>query len=227
MRWGIASIVLSWSVGFVGCASQLNKGPLYAGDAQGRATMEVLPSLDVVDDALTPEMRMARMLCAESLELTPPVPPADTSAVQLTNWSDHQLKPWLQEKQRRAEAARQELDRAAVQNHRQRIVSGALLGLVFEDVARDLLQMPVPRELANEPEVADIFREVMMSQASPYLLHAKLAYKACAGNAGGLASMGHWSEFCSGRAESLPQREPEPDGSDTTTVTVERTTAAR
>jgi hypothetical protein len=189
--------------------------------------MEVLPSLDVVDEALTPEMRMARMLSAESLALTPPAVPADTSAAQLTAWSERELKPWLQEKQRRADAAREELDRAAVQNHRQRIVAGALLGLVFEDVARELLQVPVPRELASEPEVAGIFREVMMSQAAPYLLHAKLAYNACAGNAGGLASMGHWSTFCSGRAESLPEQKHGSAEGDSTTVTVERTLTAR
>src|SRR5687768_14542169 len=104
MRWGIASIVsCALSVGTVACASQANKGPRYAGDPVGRATMEVLPSLDVVDDALTTEMRMARMLCAESLELAPPAVPSDTSAGQLSEWSEHQLKTWLQEKQRRAE----------------------------------------------------------------------------------------------------------------------------
>lgn len=225
MRWGFVSLVSC--VLSVGCATQANKGPLYGGDPHGRATMEVLPSLDVIDDALTPEMRMARLLCAESLALLSPPVPSDTSATQLTDWSEHQLKSWLGEKLRRAEAARQELDKAALQSHRQRILAGALLGLVFEDVARELLSLPAPRELEREPEVAVIFREVMMSQATPYLMHAGLAYRACAGNATGLRTMDHWSGFCSERAEGLPQRGPGFEEGDTTTVTVERTTAAR
>lgn len=224
MRWGIASLVSCALC--VGCASQANKGPQFAGDARGDATMEVLPSLDVVDDALTPEMRMARMLSADCLELTPPSAPTDHSAAQLTEWSDHQLKSWLMEKQRRAAAARQELDRAAVQNHRQRILAGALVGLVFEDVARDLLELPAPSELEDEPEVSKIYREVVMSQASPYLVHARLAYEACAGNAQGLATMGHWGDFCSRRAEALPtQQSDAPLENDQTVVTVERTAA--
>lgn len=189
------------------CAGQSKKTTFYSGDAHGRASMEVLPSLDVPDSELTPEMRMARLLSAESLELTPPAVPSDRSSAQLADWSDRELKDWLGEKQRRAEAAREELDRAAQQNHRQRILAGALVGLIYEDVARTLLRIPVPSELDSEPEIAATFHELMAKQAAPYLLHAKLAYDACAGNAQGLSAMAHWSDFCSGRVEALPEGE--------------------
>lgn len=194
---------------------------MYVGDVEGRACMEVLPSLDVAESELTSEMRMARLLSAESLQLHAPEPPAGRSAAEITSWSEDKLKPWLEQKQKRAQAAQEELDRAAVQNHRQRIVAGALMGLVFEDIARDLLIVPVPQELASEPEIADIFHELMLKQAEPYLQHARLAYNACAGNAQGLRSMSHWEPFCLGRSDSLPnnsEAEPEQDG-----VTVIRT----
>jgi hypothetical protein len=191
-----------------GCAAgQANKKKaVYVGDARGRASIEVLPSLDVPESELTAEMRMARLLSAESLELPAPTLPGDRSAAQLSDWSDSQLKDWLSEKQQRAEAARAELDRAAAQNHRQRIVAGALVGLVYEDIARTLLSIPLPAELDTEPEVADLFRELMAKQAAPFLLHAELAYTACAGNAAGLESMAHWSEFCERRGEGLPEK---------------------
>ena len=167
--------------------------------------MIAVPSLDVADSELSEQMRMARLLSAESLELPAPQVPVDKSAASLTRWSEHELKEWIGAKQKRAEQARAELDRAAVENHRQRIVAGALVGLVFEDVARSLLVLPVPSELEREPEIAAIFHELMVKQAEPYLMHARLAYAACAGNAQGLATMSHWSDFCSGREESLPQ----------------------
>jgi hypothetical protein len=204
MRKGTASLVVCL-LG-AGCAAgQAKKNVYYAGDPRGRASIEVLPSLDVADSELTAEMRMARLLSAESLELNAPVAPGDRSAEQLSAWSDRELKEWLSEKQRRAEAARVELDRAALQNHRQRIVAGALVGLVYEDIARALLTIPVPSELDSEPEVAAMFRDLMANQAAPFLVHAELAYTACAGNALGLDSMAHWSEFCERRNEGLPE----------------------
>lgn len=203
MRTGTASLVACLLC--AGCAAGQAKKTVYTGDARGRASIEVLPSLDVPESELTAEMRMARLLSAESLELPAPALPSDRSAAQLSDWSDSQLKDWLSQKQQRAEAAREELDRAAAQNHRQRIVAGALVGLVYEDIARTLLSIPVPSELDTEPEVAAIFRELMAKQAAPFLLHAGLAYTACAGNAMALESMAHWSEFCERRGEALPE----------------------
>lgn len=166
--------------------------------------MEVLPSLDVDQGALTPEMRMARMLSAECLTLDPPGKPADNSTSTISAWSDQELKNWLREKHRRAEAARKELDRAAEQNHRQRIMAGAMVGLLYEDVARTLLSLPVPAELTTEPEIAAMYLELMRNQAAPYVLRSRTAYSACAGNAEQLSELQHWSEFCLAREGRLP-----------------------
>jgi hypothetical protein len=206
-----------------GCAGAA-KPVKFAGDARGRPSIETLPSLDVPDAELTAEMRMARMLSADSLQLGAPSVPQDRAADALTVWSNGELKTWLQEKQKRAEAARQELDRAAQQNHRQRIVAGALVGLIFEDMARTLLLVPAPAELDSEPEISAAFHELMLKQAEPYLVHSRLAYAACSGNADGMSGMGHWSSFCSARREGLPKAEAS-GGEDTTEVEVERTAA--
>lgn len=205
MGWGTAAFSCALALASVGCVKSSAAPARFAGDASGQASIEALPSLDVADSELSDQMRMARMLSAESLELPAPPVPTDKSAASLTSWSDHQLKAWLGAKQQRAEVARIELDRAALENQRQRIVAGALVGLVFEDVARSLLILPIPSELANEPEIATIFHELMVSQAEPYLIHARRAYAACAGNAAGLSTMSHWSGFCSAREEALPE----------------------
>ncbi len=208
MRWGTAAFSCVLALASVSCA-HTNTPAKFVGDARGHASIEVLPSLDVADSELSDQMRMARMLSAESLELPAPAIPEDRSASNLTRWSDHELKSWVSAKLKRAEAARAELDRAAIENHRQRILAGALMGLVYEDVARTLLVLPIPRELESEPEIGAIFRELMEKQAAPYLFHARLAYVACAGNAAGLSTMNHWSDFCSAREEGLPQASAE------------------
>lgn len=174
------------------------------GDADGAPSVEALPSLDVEASALTPEMRMARMLSAESLNLAQPPAPADLNTAAMTAWSQQELEQWMRQKHQRAEEARRQLDLAAVQNQRQRIMAGALVGLVYEDVARALLSLPTPRELISEPAIAAMYGEVLRGQAAPYLREAELAYAACAGNAAQMERLAHWSRFCETRREQLP-----------------------
>ena len=70
MRWGTWLLLGGALVGLCagGCAAPA-KPVKYAGDAAGRPAIETLPSLDVADTELTQEMRMARLLSAEALEL--------------------------------------------------------------------------------------------------------------------------------------------------------------
>lgn len=193
-----------------------------AGDGQGPPRVEALPSLDVVDGDLTRQMRAARRLSEESLNLKPPQPPESRAASQISAWSEQTLGPFLEAKQSSAQAARAELDLAAGESERQRIVAGALVGLVYEDLVSVLLSVPSPEELDSEPEIKALHREVIFKQAIPYLRHAKLAYDACAANAKQQASLAHWASFCSARASGLPPLEEQAQENGATTVEVSR-----
>jgi hypothetical protein len=205
MRTTLSVLCLS-TVGLLGCMSSSPgaRRVYQEGDATGQPRVEALPSLDIDQSKLTQEMRMARLLSAESLNLDPPVRPRDTSTATIADWSDNELKSWMQSKHQAAEAARKELDVAAVQNHRQRIMAGAMVGLVYEDVARTLLTLPIPAELSSEPEIAAMYVDILRTQAGPYLVQSRQAYAACAGNAAQLPELKHWSEFCLTREEKLP-----------------------
>jgi hypothetical protein len=200
-----AGMLCLW--GLVGCAASgsHSRGLHYQeGDAHGSPRVEALPSLDVAESNLTAEMRMARLLSAECLNLEPPRRPTSTTNQSIEQWSDAELKTWMQHKHASAEAARKELDKAAVQSQRQRIVAGAMVGLVYEDVARNLLALPTPSELISEPEIASMYVDLLRSQATPYLVQARAAYTACAGNAEQVTELHHWSSFCLSREEALP-----------------------
>jgi hypothetical protein len=190
----------------LGCArgGQVAPRTYQEGDAQGSPRLEALPSLDVDSAKLTPEMRMAQMLSAECLNLAQPAVPTDLSSSTISAWSQQELESWMRHKHQRAQEARRQLDVAAAQNQRQRIMAGAMVGLVYEDVARTLLSLPVPVELISEPEIAAMYVDVLRGQAEPYLREARSAYSACAGNAEQLDRLAHWSEFCVGREELLP-----------------------
>ena len=193
-------------VALLSCArgGQLAPRTYQEGDAQGLPRLEALPSIDVDPSKLTPEMRMAQMLSAECLNLAPPTLPGDLSSSTISAWSQQELESWIRRKHQRAQEARKQLDLAAVQNQRQRIMAGAIVGLVYEDVGRTLLSLPVPVELISEPEIAAMYVDVLRGQAEPYLRESRLAYGACAGNAQQLDRLAHWWDFCVAREDMLP-----------------------
>jgi hypothetical protein len=185
------------------CCTRGQRAERHAGDANGSARIEALPALDVDDDELTKDMRVALELSKESLELT--LPAFVHHADARRRWTDAALKRWLHDKRRGAEAASQALDTAAIQSSRQRIVAAAVSGLVFERAGRDLLEVPPPADLQLPLPAIAVFREVMAENASVCLQRARLSYAACAKSAQGLKSLAHWSPFCATRAKSLPE----------------------
>jgi len=183
---------------------QARSGPLDPGLVDASPSIDCLPDPDVEREALTQRMRFGWTLAEESFSVPPPEPPTDRSALNLETWSEQVLSPWLARKTHTIEAARRELDRAAEENHRQRIMGGAIVGLMYEDVARVLRSIPPPAELEDEPDIQELYQDILRSQARPFLEHARRAYSACAQNAVQPDSMRHWSRFCSGRERNLP-----------------------
>ena len=169
------------------------------------------------EEVFTEKMRFAWLLTEQSFELPPPrSAPAGGTHREITQWTETELRRWLERKHQMVEAARAELNVAAEESHAQRVWAGALVGLMYEDVARVLVDVPVPRELVEDPEIAVIFRDVVRSQASPYLDHAQRAYRACHLNARQRRELEPWGSFCEDRRINLPRTGNEPQESGTT-----------
>lgn len=203
------AVIAAIGIGLAACASgpPMRPGPLNPGMVESEPSMECLPDPDVREEALSRQMRFGWTLAAESFLVPPPRPPRERTAQNLTLWSEEVLQPWIERKVHTVEAARRELDEAAEQSHRQRIIGGAIVGLMYEDVARVLRAIPPPEELRSEPEIREIYRDTLRAQARPFLEHARRAYSACAQNAVRPRSMRHWSRFCREREERLPAPE--------------------
>jgi hypothetical protein len=178
---------------------------VYRGSVADKPSIEVLPSADVEQQGWSKRMRFAYLLTQQSLDLKAPSSPRGSSATEIQVWSKSELEPWLERKNQMVEAARAELDLAADNSQRELIMAGAMVGLMYEDVARVLAKVPMPAELGKEPSIAKMYRDVVSFHAAPYIGHARRAYEACAKNAWP-EEMRHWSRFCSGRAERLPSK---------------------
>lgn len=206
MRPLLATVLLCLLGPGCGPGVAMRGGTLSPGRAESDPSMECLPDPDIEQASMTRHMRFGWTLAEESFLVPPPAAPDDQSSESLEAWSSQVLAPWLERKTHTIEAARRELDLAAEETHRQRIMGGAIVGLMYEDVARVLASIPPPAELDDEPEIQELYRGVLTSEARPFLEHARRAYSACAQNGIRPESMRHWSRFCARREERLPGR---------------------
>lgn len=207
----------------VGCGGAptgpTSTGPVHHGDADADPDVAILPSADP-GQSLSSRMRFAWLLVEEALDVEAPRPPINADASTVFRWSETTLAHWLEVKAHAVESARLELDEAAEEGLHQRIMAGALVGLIYEDVARALDSVPVPVELEAEPDIAEMFRDIRDFNASPYREHARNAYLACAANAANPGPLRHWSRFCAERAERLPPQRNAPFLDEGTVVSV-------
>lgn len=185
-----------------------------AGASEAAPTMECLP---VRLQSRSEQMDFAWLLAEQSFEDAAPAPPprgSDTQTIQA--WTGGPLREWLDRKNRLVEAARAELNAVAEESHAQRIMAGGLVGLMYESVARVLVDVPTPSDLRSEPEIEVVFQEVIEAQARPYLEHAHRAYNACAQNAGRDDDHRHWAHWCAERESLLPLTHEEATAEGTT-----------
>lgn len=204
MRLATFTVVLG-ICGLAACGGlRMRQGELYGGRSDAEPSMECLPDPDVEDVELTEHMHFGIRLATAALAIDAPEIPADISAASITVWSAGPMQAWLHDKSEAVEAARRELDLAAEETHRQRIMSGAIVGMLYESVSITLRAIPTPEDLWNEPEISRIFRETVEGEARPYLETARRAYHACELNGRRPETMQHWGEFCSARLDLLP-----------------------
>ncbi|MEM9188050.1 MAG: hypothetical protein AAGF12_02650 [Myxococcota bacterium] len=220
------SLRVGWSllvlVAVTGCAGGPSAPLTIPGDPTASPAVHILPSLPRERSELSETMRFGWLLAEESLGIEEPALPQGLSGPEIFAWNEDTLSRWLHRKSQTAAAARRELDRAADERPDQRVMAGAIVGLVYEDIAAFLLRIPPPEELFDDPEILYIYREVRDANAAPYRNHARVAYRACATNALTVRDMAHWHRFCAARADQLPEPDwmPPVEGTEVTVYRV-------
>lgn len=222
MRTTVRVLVFGASILAVGCGGSgaNQRSDVFLGRTDGTASMRCLPETDVPTSELTVHAQRGLELAEASFTYEPPPAPASRAARDLTAWSDGPLRTWLAQKTHAIDLARRELDLAADENHRQRILGGAVVGLMYEDVARFLRSVPAPVDLDSEPEILAIYGNLIRSQARPFLELSRAAYRACSLNADRPPGMRHFATFCRERLDGLPESDAPRPG--TTEVEVVR-----
>lgn len=178
-----------------------------AGNITAQPTLGVLPTTHVPREALSEHMRLGWDLASSAILIEMPMVPTQHDGITLTRWAEHELGDWLQRMTEALNAASAELDAAANENPLERVYAGAIVGVIYESVAQQLLWLPTPTELNREPEIANAYRDILAFNAAPYLERSRAAYRACAANGEMHAEeLGEqWSTFCAGRMRLLPR----------------------
>jgi hypothetical protein len=144
------------------------------------------------------------LIAREALQARLPAPPADRSHASLQAWVDDAVVDWIRQRRDGIEQVRQRFELEGRPSDDERIVRDATLGLLHEDTADVLASLPEPAELASEPEITRVYREVLAAQAEPFVSSALLQFRDCAELAYAREeAMAVWAEFCHARFERL------------------------
>jgi len=166
--------------------------------------MAVLPALPPGASGNTPRTHHGLLVVRETLDATMPRPPADRSYLSLKGWVDGEFALWLERRRQQVEQTRARFELEAAPNGSERAVSHAALGLIHEDTALSLGTIPAPSELDTEPEVAEMYRELVAVQVDTFLNTAANEFGDCANEAYRAGDdMRSWAQFCHARFDRL------------------------
>jgi hypothetical protein len=179
-----------------------NADALRNGDPTAPPSLRALP--DVAKGKSSQRVQLGMSLARQVLETRLPEPPNDHSYQRLQLWIDQDVVPWVSARRESVEETRFQfgLDHGASTD--ERIVASAVLGLLQEDTALSLANIPSPAELDTEPEVGEMFRDLVRTQSQPFQSAAASEYRDCATSAYEEGrELRHWAVFCHARFDHL------------------------
>lgn len=183
------------------------------GAPEAPPSLSALPGVVPGSAADTPRVHEGLALTQRTLDGGLPTPPADLRFSVLQAWIEHDVVAWLGVRQKALRELEYRFSEEKGACPSERAVGRAAMGLIQEDTASELQKIPLPQELRQEPEIADIYVSIVEKQARPVLNGALVAYRDCSDIAySGPGSMQHFARYCDKRFRRLRDRDkPTPD----------------
>lgn len=199
-----------------GCAASQRPGAdglaLRDGDASAPPSLAALPGLEPQDSQ---RWHRGLTLARQVFERALPPPPVDRSYASLSEWVEQDVAAWIAARRESMEEARFQFSSTTGATPDALVVRSAVVGLLQEDTAQTLATIPAPSELDSEPEIAELYRELVRVQSEPFIGAARGEYRACAELAEqeGGRQLERFGEFCRSRFDRLappPSAAPKP-----------------
>ena len=172
------------------------------GNPEGPPTMQSLP--DVAKSSASPRVQSGMTLARQVLATRIPAPPSDRSYQHLQSWIDHDVVPWVTARRESVDETRFQFGLEDGASDDERVVATAVIGLLQEDTALALASIPSPSELDTEPEVEEMFRDLVRTQSEPFQNAALDQYRTCANRAyESSPELRRWALYCHKRFDHL------------------------
>jgi len=194
-------LAMLWSL--VACAHR-SVEPVDPGRPDAEPELGALPTLPAECSGRTQRTHQGIVLAGQVLDAKMPAPPADRSFESLQAWVNGVVSQWVAGRQAAIEDTRSEFRLSDTPSPGEQIVAHAVIGLIYEHTAASLQEIPAPAELAEEPDIEEMFHEVVRAQTHPFLSSALVEFRSCVDIAfDGPEDMRHWANFCQVRFAHL------------------------
>jgi hypothetical protein len=187
MRWTFCALLIAaW-----GCAAGANSiadsesalTEASPGDPDAPPSLKVLPSVKREKNASSERIRQGLLMARDVLKTSMPEPPPDRAFSTLQQWINTTVVHWIEIRNQSVEATRYRFTQPNAPSYEERVFAHAVIGLIQEDTALALQAIPAPAELDDEPEIAQMYREVLEAQAAPFISAALVEFRECANTA--------------------------------------------
>jgi hypothetical protein len=180
---------------------------LSVGDPNAAPNLQALPEMAEGAPCNTARTHQALLMARQTFDTAFPAAPVDHSYTSLQAWVDSTVTTWVSQRRAQTDATRDRFSLEGEPSDAERIVSHAVIGLIDEDTARALATIPAPSELDSEPEIADMYREMVSKQAAPFVNAALAELRDCANDGyRGPEEMRSWARFCHARFDRLSEQ---------------------
>lgn len=156
-----------------------------------------VPQPAVAREAMSEPLQQLWTQIEETVSVRPPDPPAEATTEAIQAWAQGPFREWLvarREATSRAAAASRDVPEDPVH---ERAIAAALLAYALEDMVADVRGAPVPDDIANDPELLEIYANSLSEVLRPLASEAVVAYAFCQQR---FASLGDESEWLPWRA---------------------------
>lgn len=180
-----------------------------------------VPQPGVLREELSEPMQAVWTTVEEAVAVRPPNAPEDATLELVDEWVRGPFQEFVTTRQRsmrQANAGVAALGEAAAE---ERGAAAALFGYMYEDMASALRGAPIPTEIAEDPELLEVYVSALGDALHPFALMAARAYLVCATTLvelGAESPWAAWANYCDARGAEvvsvfeLQSREPPAEG---------------
>ena len=203
-----------------GCAGS-SKRVSNSGDVFSQTPPEAnplpVPIPPIARQDMSEEIQRLWLRIEKAVEVRPPHPPEADDSETIEAWSDGPFKLWVGERKKATDHALEATYALRARPNYEKAVGSALFGYMYEDMISGVRGAPVPREIAEDSGLLEIYSASLNSHLEEFARLSARAYYVCLATLvkHGQLQWAEWANYCEVRGgdvvETYKLAPPEPE----------------